>query len=199
MLFKFFKRSKSNDNGLQHNILFAPNYLVKTKAHKDRTEYVMGGHSILNIEHEDGKNIGLYFDVTRTQNANKLSLTDDDSLHLGFQSLLDTNYLILGTRKNLAQSKVGDKLTLKFKDGNAITLALESCSSIAKEKKGYACNLRTEISDEVLHLFTTKLVESYSFELQNSKEPVNKSFNADSRRKLREAAQSFLFVLQKHY
>ncbi|MFI8377417.1 hypothetical protein [Leeuwenhoekiella sp. NPDC079379] len=199
MLFKFFKRSKSNDNGLQHNILFAPNYLVKTKAHKNRTEYTMGGHSIINIEHEDGKNIGLYFDVTRTQNANKLSITDDESLHLGFQNIANTNYLTLGTRKNLAQSKAGDKLTLKFKDGNSITLPLESCSGIAKEKKGYACNLRTKISDDVLLLFTTKLVESYLFEFQNSEKPVNKSFEADSRRKFREAAQSFLFVLQKHY
>jgi len=199
MLSKFFKRSKSNDNGLKHNVLFAPNYLVKSQKFKDRTEYTMGGHSIISIDQTDGENTGLYFNATRTYSANKISLTDDNSLRLGFQSILKDHFLTLGTRKDLVQTQVGDTLKIDFKDGTTLTFVLENCSEIAKQNKGYACNLRTRISEDEIAFFTTKLINSYTFGFAKTGKEYKKSLNPDSKRKFREAAQSFLFILKNYY
>ena len=196
---KFFNTSKSKDKSIEHNLLFAPNYLIKSEKLKDSIKYTFGGHSIICVEQKENNNSGLFFTYTRATKSNKLNLTDDETLHLGFQTVLDINYLILGTRKVLAQSKAGDLLTIYFKDGNSLNFTLESCSKVEQKRKEYACNLRARISEKDLKLFTTKLIESYTFELKKSNQIIKEPFSKDGKRKFREAAQSYLFVLNNHY
>ena len=108
ILSKFFKNTNNLDKDLERNLLFSPNYLIREQKSGENRQFVLGGHSIITIEQINGSHKGLYFYRTRTSKSNKLDLDPKKQLHLGFQTLDDTNYLILGTRQKLTEVKAGD-------------------------------------------------------------------------------------------
>ena len=194
---KFFNKSNKLDKELERNLLFAPNYLIREQKVNDNTQYIFGGHSVVTIEQTKGKNIGLYFNRSRTSKSNKLNVDPKDELHLGFQTIRDQNYLILGTRKHLSKVKPGDTLSIHFKDDSEISLTLEASAEQATSNKGYACNVRALIDKKQLQFFQKKSICDYK--IKTAKEHFEGSFDKEFSRKFREVAQTYVFCLENYY
>ena len=199
ILSKFFKNTNNLDKDLERNLLFSPNYLIREQKSGENRQFVLGGHSIITIEQINGSHKGLYFDRTRTSKSNKLDLDPKKQLHLGFQTLDDTNYLILGTRQKLTEVKAGDTLNITFKNEQKVTLTLEAVSKLSVKNKKYSCNLRTKLSKEELQLFKTRLIQSYKFISKSIDSDLNEDFDKEFSRKFREVAQSYVFCLDSYY
>ncbi|MEH6656880.1 hypothetical protein [Leeuwenhoekiella marinoflava] len=199
ILSKFFKNTNNLDKDLERNLLFSPNYLIREQKSGENRQFVLGGHSIITIEQINGSHKGLYFDRTRTSKSNKLDLDPKKQLHLGFQTLDDTNYLILGTRQKLTEVKAGDTLNITFKNEQKVTLTLEAGSKLSVKNKNYSCNLRTKLSKEELQLFKTRLIQSYKFISKSIDSDLNEDFDKEFSRKFREVAQSYVFCLDSYY
>lgn len=196
---KFFNKSSNLDKELDRNLLFAPNYLIREQKVNNNTQYIFGGHSIITIEQTQGKNVGLFFNRTRTSKSNKLNLNPKNELHLGFQTIAEVNYLILGTRQHLSHVKPGDLLEICFNDDSKINLTLESTDEKATVNKGYACNVRAKINDKELKHFQKKMMNIYKLTLNASGETVEGAFDKEFCQKFREVAQSYVFCLENYY
>ena len=198
-LSKFFKNSNNLDKDLERNLLFSPNYLIRELKTGENKQFVLGGHSIITIEQINGSHKGLYFNRTRTSKSNKLDLDPKNQLHLGFHTIDDINYLILGTRQELAKLKAGDTLEITFKNDDKLTFALEASPKLPEKNKNYSCNLRAKLSNDQLQLFKTKLIQSYQFSSNLLDTAIKKDFDKEFSRKFREVAQSYIFCLEGYY
>lgn len=195
---KLFKRNEALDKNMERHLLFAPNYLITTEELQKAKRFIFGGHSILVIEEtENGK--GLYFERSRTSKSNKFIANDQNPLHIGFQSIQDQHYLILGLRQDLTQLEVDDHIVFSFKDDQKLKLKLEAPVENFGDSKKYACNLRAEVTLEQIELFKTRLVQSYTAEKNDGKTVSTAELDKDYSRKLRELAQTYAFSLRHNY
>ena len=195
---RLFKKTKTLDKNLERNLLFAPNYLINTEEVGDGTRYTMGGHSIIIIQKtKNGKS--LYFERTRTSKSNKLTIDPLNQIHLGFQSVNEAHYLIIGVRKNLSDFKPGDQISFQFKDELKLDFTLKAPEDKFKDNKNYACNLRIQLSLEELEHFKTKMLRSYKFTSNTQDKTVEENFDKEFRQKFREVVQSYAFCLNQYY
>lgn len=195
----FFKNSNDLDKDLERNLLFSPNYLIREQKSGEDRQFVLGGHSIVTIEQINSDQKGLYFNRTRTSKSNKLEIDPKNQLHLGFQSIGDVNYLILGTRQKLTDFEIGDTLQITFKNEDKLNFSLEAKAKLPAKNKNYSCNLRAKLSYDELVLFKTKMVKSYQLLSATSDTTFEDDFDKEFSRKFREVAQSYVFCLDSYY
>ena len=199
MLFsRLFKRNDALDKNMERHLLFAPNYLITTEELQKAKRYIYGGHSILVIEeNEAGK--GLYFERSRTSKSNKFTGDQQNKIHIGFQSINDQHYIILGLRQDLTKLDVDDYINFTFKNDQKLNLRLEKPIDNFGDGKKYSCNLRAQITKEDIEQFKTQLVSGYSAKKKDGKLIFSADLDKEFNRRLRELAQSYAFSLQHHY
>ncbi len=195
---KLFKKNDVLDKNMERHLLFAPNYLITTQELNHGKRYIYGGHSILIIE-ETPQGPGLYFERSRTARSNKIIVDTNSQIHIGFQSIQNDHYLILGLRQELTQLKAGDFMDLEFNSNQNLRLQLESPAENFGNSKHYACNLRAQLDPDMINSLKTKTLVRYSFENAKGKKIAEAEFDNDFGRKLRELAQTFSFTLMHYY